>query len=225
MKRPPPHAFADKRLQTTALTHRSFGKPNNERLEWLGDALLQSHASAIVYRRFPRVAEGGLTFIRTRLVCGETLARLARQFSLPAQLRLGGAELPHGRDNDNILAGAMEAYVAAVHLDGGDIGAFLAALFAEDLDDIEKQIRRDGVRALRDAKTRLQEFVQARGETPPTYRLVKKHGRAHQQTFVVECRTHDGGATRAQGASLAAAQQEAARLYLKKLQNDDIARA
>ena len=221
----PQHPFKNKQLAELALTHRSMGKPNNERLEWLGDALLQFHCSAIIYEKFAFVSEGGMSFIRTQLVCGETLARLARRIGLPPLLRLGTVEQSHGRDNDNILEGAMEAYLAAVHLDGGDVRHLLQRLLAEELEDIGEKIQRDGLRALRDPKTRLQEFLQAQGKKIPSYQLIKETGKAHQRVFLVECRADDSCVRWASATSVLAAQQKAAEQCLQQLQSGGEKRA
>lgn len=211
------YLFCEPTLEETALTHKSFGRPHNERLEWLGDAVLEFEVSRLLYERFDEVSEDGLTLLRLQLVRGESLAALARRLGLAERLRLGGAAARRERDNDNILAGVMEAYIAAVYLDGGDIGKFLADWLEEDIARLAAELRQHGVAALRDAKTRLQEHLQQRGLPPPSYVLLKAEGKAHRRVFFVECRAEVGVCARAAGASLAAAEQQTAAECLRVL--------
>ena len=220
-KAPPPlalHQFKNKKLEELALTHRSFGKPNNERLEWLGDACLDFAVSRLLYERFADADESALTLMRSNLVNGEALAALARRVGLPPHLRLGGAKAAGGRNNGKILAGAMEAYIAAVFLDGGNAPALLASLLADDIERLRGEVAARGARALGAAKTRLQERLQRAGLPPPQYAVCRRSGAAHSPLFEVECRATPQCAARATASTIAAAQRAAAAECLKKLQ-------
>ena len=213
----PLHTFTDVSLAQLALTHCSFGQPNNERLEWLGDALLEFEVSVLVYVRFGHIAEGGLSLIRSRLVNNTALAAVARRIDLSSHIRIGQADIKDGRDNDNIIASAMEAYLAAIYLDGGDVRTLLTDLLEDDLAAIDEIIRRDGVRMLRDAKSLLQEFLQQRGLPPPVYTLLKTAVVNRQQMLFVECRATKKYAAQASAITRLAAETEAASLCLNQL--------
>lgn len=220
MKLPPLHNFRDAALAQLAMTHRSFGTPHNERLEWLGDAIMQCEVSRLLYQHFPLLSEGGLSAVRVRLVSGQALAALARRLGLGDCARLGAAEMQRGRDNDKLLAGLTESYIAAVHLDGGDVCALLTELLQEDICILAKQVQQNGIRALADGKTRLQELLQQRGEPLPKYQLVRQTGKNNAPVFTVECHA---GAVRALGGggSRAAAEQAAAAACLDLLSASD----
>lgn len=209
------YVFRERELLVQALTHRSYGPRNNERLEYLGDAVVNLVMADALYSRFPDLSEGELTRLRVRLVRAETLASVGREIELGPVLRLGGGELKSGGfDRDSILADAFEAVIGAVYQDGGYEPArrILLDLFAARLAGI-------GVHAqAKDAKTQLQEFLQGRGLELPQYDLVSITGQDHDQSFHVACRvaglsepTQGSGSTRRQ------AEQEAARLALKRL--------
>src|SRR5688500_555476 len=168
-----PYAFRDLAHYDEALTHRSAGRPNNERLEFLGDAVLSSAVSEALYLRFPKASEGELTRWRASLVREGTLAAVARELGIGDVLKLGPGELKSGGfRRDSILADALEAVIGAVHIDGGWSSArdVVLALFASRLDDIA------AVKPPKDAKTRLQEWLQARGFPLPTYELTGSIG-------------------------------------------------
>lgn len=211
MPPPPPHRFQDLALARTALTHRGLGTPNNERLEWLGDAILQQETSLLLYARFPAASEGDLSQLRTHLVNRDALARLARRLNLGGQARLGKAGMRGGRNNDKLLANLMEAHLAAIHLDGGDVRAFIAALLADDIAALDTQIAAEGIQTLTNPKTRLQEYLQKRQFPAPTYTLVTRQGRADNPVFTIECSAATGHRARARGATRSAAEQNAAR--------------
>ena len=179
------HAFSDPALLEQALTHRSAGANNYERLEFLGDSVLELVISEILYDRFPEASEGQLTRARASVVREPTLARVARSLDLGAFLRLGGGELKSGGfDRDSILADAVESMIGAIYLDAGYRGArrFIEQLFADDLENVNPgQVRKD-------AKTRLQEYQQSRGAGLPEYHVEAVTGASHQQHFVVHCR-------------------------------------
>ena len=209
------YAFIDGALLKRAITHRSKGATNNERLEFLGDSVLNFIIAAELYERFPRLTEGELTRLRARLVKQETLARLARGVKLGECLELGGGEFKSGgHDRDSILADALEAVFGAVFMDGGHEGArrvilgLYQPLFAEvDPGAIDK-----------DPKTQLQEFLQKRLAVTPAYTVLEVSGEAHQQNFLVECVVPGLAApVQGRGASRRAAEQDAAAKALERL--------
>jgi ribonuclease III len=202
------HAFANAELLRQALTHRSYGSPNNERLEFVGDAVLGFVVALTLYERFPDTPEGQLTRARAHLVREDTLARVARRIDLGPAIRLGEGEVKSGgADRPSILADAMEAVFGAVFLDAGFAAARAAieAAYGEILRDA------DPARLGKDAKTRLQEALHKRRLPEPVYEIVATTGKAHAQEFAVECRIADLGiVTRGVGASRRAAEQDAA---------------
>ena len=202
------HAFADADILRQALTHRSYGTPNNERLEFVGDAVLGFVVALTLYERFPDTPEGQLTRARAHLVREDTLARVARRIDLGSAIRLGEGEMKSGgADRPSILADAMEAVFGAVFLDAG----FAAARAA--IEEAYGEILRDAdpSRLGKDAKTRLQEALHKRRMPEPAYEIVATTGKAHAQEFAVECRIADLGiVTRGAGASRRAAEQDAA---------------
>lgn len=177
--------FKDPKLLDLALTHCSCGVPNNERLEFLGDALLGLIISSSLYLKFPLMSEGELSRLRAQLVSGESLAELATELGLPPLLNLGGGELKsNGRWRKSILAGAFEALVGAIYLDGGIEPCRLGieSLFSGRIQQtIPANIPKD-------PKSKLQEFLQARAQPLPVYTVTNKTGSAHQLEFEVECR-------------------------------------
>ena len=179
------HTFDEPDLFIRALTHRSAGARNNERLEFLGDAILTFLVAEHLYDTFPGASEGKLTRLRSRVVRRESLAGAARKLGIGEALVLGAGERKTGgRERDSILAGAFEAIVGAVYLDS-DPGACrdcVRALLGEWFDAASRD---DGGK---DAKTRLQERLQSRAKPLPTYRIVKVEGAAHCRSFTVGCR-------------------------------------
>ena len=178
------HRFRSAALFEQALTHRSFGSPHNERLEFLGDSVLGCVIAGELFARFPQLPEGKLTRLRASLVREEALAGIARRIDLAASLRLGDAALGQGADvRPSILADALEALLGAVLIDGGyeaAKGAILAA-FGEALQELDPE------QPAKDPKTRLQEYLQGRKLRLPEYRVAATKGAAHRQTFEVEC--------------------------------------
>lgn len=205
----------DEDLLGQALTHRSAGVINNERLEFLGDALLGLIVAETLWERFPGADEHILTRMRASLVREETLARLARGLSLGAYLRLGSGELRSGgHARDSILADAMEALLAAVYLDQGFEGArtLVLSLLQEPLAQLRPE------RIVKDPKTRLQELLQSRHRSLPDYEVIEVAGTQHAQVFRVRCSLgDDGGVAIGQGTSRRRAEQQAAALLLKAL--------
>lgn len=179
------YVFRQPELLERALTHRSYGARNNERMEFLGDAILGYLVSTELYRQFPDASEGQLSRLRASLVKGETLAAIATEVELGDYLNLGSGELKSGgHRRRSILADAFEAIIGAVYLDSGiDSASELVQAFFRD------RIARLDPRTLKkDPKTRLQEFLQARGDNLPEYQVVATRGKAHEQLFKVECR-------------------------------------
>jgi len=213
------HVFAQPALLTRALTHRSFGIAHNERLEFLGDAVLNMAVSALLYQRFSGSDEGDLTRVRAHLVREESLHRAALALGLPQVLRLSDGETRGGgAQRASILADALEALIGAAFLDGGFDAArqVVRRLFGELIDSTEID------NWSKDAKTELQEWLQARRLAVPSYRIVATRGQAHAQTFEVECEVASLGlAERGEGRSRRAAEQQAARRMLESLKASD----
>ncbi|WP_043118864.1 ribonuclease III [Solemya velum gill symbiont] len=178
------YQFDSPALLELALTHRSAGGNNNERLEFLGDAILGMVISDWLYKRFQAASEGQLSRLRASLVKRETLASLARELDIGKYLEMGvGEQRSGGHSRDSILADAIEAIIAAVYLDGGIdkahkliLSLFDSRLQAVDLNDCGK-----------DSKTRLQEYLQARNLELPEYEILRTEGKQHHQTFTVQC--------------------------------------
>jgi ribonuclease-3 len=185
------HVFDDEALLTQALTHRSAGPRNNERFEFLGDALLSLVIAEALFERFPKADEGALTRARSQLVREPQLAELARGMGLGERLILGPGELKTGGwRRDSILADALEAVIGAIHLDAGFAvcrGA-VRALFEPLLDALPQ-----GLKAQKDAKTRLQEWLQQRQMGLPDYDLLAARGEDHDKVFDVRCRVEAFG--------------------------------
>lgn len=178
------YRFQDASLLNTALTHRSAGRAHYERMEFLGDAVLNLVISTDLYARFPSATEGELSRLRAHLVKGETLSRLAVELELGEYLNLGSGELKSGGYRRNsILADVLESIIGAIYLDGGfdQTKAFILHTFADRLANV------GDIKELKDPKTRLQEYLQARSLSLPVYEVVKTSGQAHKQTFEVSC--------------------------------------
>lgn len=209
------YRFSRPELLQTALTHRSHGSQNNERLEFLGDAVLSVIISEALYHKFPGGDEGALSRLRASLVRGETLAAKARELELGGELLLGpGEQKSGGHRRASILAGALEAVIGAIYLDGGFPAArdVVLAVFAEELSRVSLE------RVGKDPKTQLQEYLQARRLALPEYRVVGVTGHDHAQVFRVECRVVGlGEAVGGEGSSRRKAEQDAARKTLQRL--------
>lgn len=210
--------FRDPELLRQALRHRSAGKPNNERLEFLGDAILGMLVSDALYRKFPKASEGELTQARSHLVRESTLAEIAREQSLGARLELGPGEMKSGgHRRDSILADAVEAIIAAVYLDSGISAAqqLVDSWFGSRLNlSLEKAPGKD-------PKTKLQEWLQSKQHALPLYRLLQAGGSDHERRFDVECvLEHLAITTAGSGTSVKSAEAEAARKALILLGQD-----
>lgn len=209
------YGFADPKLLQQALTHRSAAGQHNERLEYLGDAVLSMVVAEDLYLRFPMVHEGDMTRMRASLVKGVTLAEIGRELALGEVIRLGPGELKSGgHRRDSILADAVEAIIGAVYLDGGIEQAkpLIHRLFASRFAAIQPGVRQ------KDPKTRLQEYLQARRKPLPEYQVVSVEGDAHNQKFTVRCLVSElAEAVVGTGTSRRKAEQEAASQALEQL--------
>jgi ribonuclease-3 len=203
------YQFRDASLLRQALTHRSHGTPNNERLEFLGDGLLNFVVARLLYAQFQKLPEGDLSRLRASLVNQQTLSELSASLSLGDHLRLGEGELKSGGfRRPSILADAFEALVGAIFLDGGFAAAeeVLARLYQPLMASA------DPAALGKDPKTRLQEFLQGKHLGLPRYSIVNISGEAHEQHFRVECAIPELGLkSQGEGPSRRAAEQEAAR--------------
>jgi ribonuclease-3 len=209
------HQFSDRQLLARALTHRSFSADHNERLEFLGDSVLNLAVAALLYDRLKDLPEGDLSRVRANLVKQETLHQLAVTLGLPDLLRLGEGEMRSGGSRrPSILADALEAVIGAVHLDAGYSAA--EALVRRLFQDVE--IKPTMAATAKDPKTELQEWLQGRRMKLPVYRVAATLGAAHKQTFDVECEIPELGAVeRGIGASRRAGEQAAAAAMLLAL--------
>lgn len=212
------YKFRDPALFELALSHRSVGAKNNERLEFLGDSLLNCIIAEALYHQFPKSKEGQLSRLRSQLVKGVTLASVAKDFELGACLNLGAGELKSGGyRRESILADTVEALIAAIYLDGGIevccervLKWFKTRLSDATLESTQK-----------DAKTRLQEFLQSRKAALPLYVIKNVIGEAHAQTFIIECQVSMlKNSTLGEGVSRREAEQAAASQALQALKVD-----
>ncbi|WP_433851043.1 ribonuclease III [Stenotrophomonas nitritireducens] len=209
------HPFRDPGLLRQALTHRSAGAPHNERLEFLGDSIVNLLVAEALFARWPKADEGALTRARASLVCESALAAMARALELGERLTLGPGEMKSGgHRRDSILADAFEAVVAAIYLDAGFEACrarvlpwFDAPMAAVPVGKPEK-----------DPKTRLQEWLQARQKPLPVYELVSETGDDHARHFRVRCRLTDPDlTTEGEGSSRRLAEQQAAAAAIEQL--------
>ena len=176
--------FEDQRQLQLALTHRSHGATNNERLEFLGDSILNFVVGEELFKRFPEVREGQLSRLRSQMVKGETLAELAREFELGDCLVLGEGEMKSGGSNrDSILADSVEAIIGAIYLASGlDVcRERVLSWFASRLNQLGLNT------SAKDSKSRLQEYMQAQRQPLPEYQVVDVSGKGHAQMFTIEC--------------------------------------
>lgn len=211
------HDFDDAQLLRQALTHRSHGTFNNERLEFLGDGVLNCVVAHLLYQRFPKLPEGDLSRLRAHLVKEVTLSQIAQNLSLGDHLVLGEGELRSGGwRRPSLLADALEAVIGAVFLDAGfeAAQAAVARLYAPLLEHLDPKT------VGKDPKTLLQEYLQGRKLALPEYVLLATEGEAHCQTFRVECRIPALGIhARGEGGSRRAAEQQAAEAAYQEAQH------
>lgn len=212
------YRFKRNELLHQALSHRSYSRnENNERLEFLGDSILSLIISNAIYRRFDDASEGRLSRVRASLVKQETLAGVARSIDLGDSILLGGGELKSGGfRRDSILADALEALIAAIYLDSdyAEAERVVLQLFEDLLQDI------DAERSLKDPKTRLQEYQQAKQRPLPVYTVVQTTGKSHDQIFTVRCEIEEAGLkSEGRGPSRKKAEQQAAHKLLQNLES------
>jgi len=211
------HQFVEQSHLEQALTHRSAGGVNNERQEFLGDAILGFIIADELYHHFPDASEGQLSRMRAGLVKKETLAGIARQLELGNYLSLGPGELRSGgQSRDSILADGLEALFAAVYLDSGyaAVRQVILGLFRERIATLSLESQ------AKDPKTRLQEYLQSRKLPLPSYTILEIAGEQHEQHFIVECRIEGSKLrSRGSGGSRRKAEQAAAGGFLQLLQN------
>jgi ribonuclease III len=209
------HVFANPALCRAALTHRSAGAEHNERLEFLGDSILNCSVARLLYDAHPEADEGALSRLRASLVSGESLAQIAADLNVGEYLHLGSGELKSGGfRRASILADALEAILGAVFLDAGfdAASAVVGRLIAPKMADLPS------AEALKDPKTRLQELLQGRGLALPNYTLTAVAGDPHAQSFTVTCEVLVfGAAAVGEGASRRRAEQLAAAKVLELL--------
>jgi len=210
------YVFQSESLLKAALTHRSVRGANNERLEFLGDSIVNFIIAEELYRRLPSAKEGELSRLRANLIKGETLAEMAREFNLGQYLNLGPGELKSGGfRRESILADAIEALIGAIYLDAGIecCKTCVLAWYTSRLQQEALQLN------IKDAKTKLQEYLQSRGQELPSYEVLAIQGQAHDQTFKVSC-VVTGLGIRAEGigSSRRKAEQEAAKNLLAALE-------
>jgi len=215
------HLFSDPGLLEQALTHASAGGRNNERLEFLGDGLLNMIVAEALFERWPRADEGELTRARASLVRESALAELGRRLEVGRQLIFGPGELKTGAHRrDSILADAVEAIIAAVYLDAGfgPCRELVRGWFADAVEAVPAG------KVLKDPKTRLQEWLQARQQLLPSYAVIEASGEDHDRHFRASCRLEDSSLqTEGAGGSRRAAEQQAAAAMLEQLQSLDAA--
>ena len=213
------YRYVQPELLRRALTHRSWGAEHNERLEFLGDAVLSLAVSRLLYERLAESDEGDLTRVRAHLVREDSLHRVALALGLPEVMRMSEGEARGGgAQRPSILADAVEALIGAVFLEGGyeAAHAVVQRLFGEVIQATEAESWG------KDAKTELQEWLQARRVPVPAYRITATRGQAHAQTFEVECAVPTLGLVEhGEGRSRRAAEQEAARRMLEGLKASD----
>ncbi|MGS2721896.1 ribonuclease III [Paraglaciecola aestuariivivens] len=212
------YTFADAANLTAALTHRSASKKHNERLEFLGDAILGMVIAKALYQRFPKQPEGKLTRMRSSLVKGDTLAEVAREFELGDLLLLGPGELKSGGfRRDSILADAVEAIIGAIYLEAGmeTCESLVLAWFDQRIQALDPEA------VSKDHKTRLQEYLQGKKLPLPLYEVTEIKGKSHDQTFYVAC-TVEGikAPIMGRGNSRRKAEQRAAKQAFEILTND-----
>lgn len=212
------HRFSNQEYLHQALQHRSAGDSNNERLEFLGDSVLNLIVAHSLFQRFPTAKEGQLSRLRASVVCGESLAALAKKMNLGSYIEMGSGELRSGgRQRASVLADCLEAVIAAIYLDGGYAAAETVVLswFGPQLEEISlKNIQVDN-------KTQLQEYLQSKRLPLPEYRLIEVTGLDHALQFRVECRvsgfTEMGEAT---ASTRRYAEQQAAKELLEKIRHE-----
>ena len=212
------YVFEDQELLTRALTHRSFGARNYERLEFLGDAILGVVIAEVLFRKFETAKEGQLSRLRSKIVRKETLAKVARTLNLGEHLLLGlGERKSGGFKRDSILSDVLEAIIGSIYLESGHavIADRITTWFASELEALSLSSTQ------KDPKTRLQEYFQSKALELPEYLVIDVEGKSHDQIFTVQCRGQELAAdVIGKGPSRKIAEQNAAAAALKTLQID-----
>lgn len=213
------YQFHNTQLLRQALTHKSYARENNERLEFVGDAVLGYLVGSMLYRKYPQVQEDALSLMRAELVRGRTLALLAKELDLPPLLHMGSGELKSGgRQRDSILANAVEAVIGATHEDGGIQACvgLVDRLYAERIEDLDAE-------SLKDAKTQLQELLQGQGLELPVYEIQDITGADHQRQYCVSCSVPAlNKSASASASSRRGAEKAAAQLVLAQVRSEGI---
>lgn len=218
------YTFKNKELLQTAITHTSFtheskGKiiQNNEKLEFLGDAVLELVISSYIFKEFDKLSEGELTKLRASIVCEGSLAKKARELKIGENLRLGkGEEHTGGRDRDSLLSDALEAIIGAIYIDSSDIKV-VSKFIIEQMNDIIFEKRNNFLK--NDCKTYLQELIQKNSKLPIEYQVIGEEGPAHNRIFTVQV-IHNGNILgKGQGKSKKDAEQNAAQIAINFLEN------
>lgn len=208
------YVFDNEALLRQALTHRSHSAPHYERLEFLGDSMLNLVAADLLFRAHPHASEGDLSRLRSRLVRDITLAEIAQELELNKHLRLGvGEKKSGGFLRESIQADVVEALIGAIYLDGGFEAVYraISSLLQTRLENLPP------AETLKDAKTQLQEFLQAKGQPLPTYTVLDERGQDHAKEFLVSCEVDDQQPTTATAPSRRKAEQQAAKQMLARL--------
>ncbi len=212
------YSFKDSSLLDLALTHRSHSKDNNERLEFLGDAVLDLILSDTLYREYSLMDEGNLSRMRASIVNEKSLSLVASQLLINEYLILGQGEMTSGgSQRDSILANTLEAILGAIFVDGGyhSVETIILKIFKHSIDSIDPESD------YKDSKSQLQELLQQQQKDLPQYQLIETTGDKHDQQFFIQCVADDGNIiTTATGKNIKTAEQEAASKALKKLIND-----
>ena len=210
--------FRNSTLLELALTHRSYSAENNERLEFLGDAVLDLVLSDVLFQLYPLVDEGNLSRMRASIVNEKSLSSMASHLDINEQIILGeGESLSGGGQRDSILANTLESIVGAIYLDSNfeTVTGVIKTIFKDSIDSI------DPSSSYKDDKSTLQELLQQQQKNLPEYRLIKTTGEKHNQNFFIDCLIKDKGITTSgDGKTIKIAEQEAARKALKKLRDD-----
>lgn len=212
------YGFKDHSLLDLALTHSSFSKDNNERLEFLGDAVLDLIMSDTLYREYSLMDEGNLSRMRASIVNERSLSLVASKLLINEHLILGQGEMTSGGDQrDSILANTLEAILGAIFIDGGyrSVEGIILKIFKDNIDSIDPESD------YKDSKSQLQEFLQQQQKDLPQYQLIDTTGEKHDQEFLIKCIVDNGNIiTTASGKSIKIAEQKAALEALESLLND-----
>jgi len=212
------YGFKDHSLLDLALTHSSFSKDNNERLEFLGDAVLDLIMSDTLYREYSLMDEGNLSRMRASIVNERSLSLVASKLLINEHLILGQGEMTSGGDQrDSILANTLEAILGAIFIDGGyrSVEGIILKIFKDNIDSIDPESD------YKDSKSQLQEFLQQQQKDLPQYQLIDTTGEKHDQEFLIKCIVDNGNIiTTASGKSIKIAEQKAALEALDSLLND-----